>query len=95
MARFDAPAGGRAQAGTIVAVDGKSHSGTIEFKKENFVAAQGDLQKSIDVFPSNPDPVVVLRLALALDKQDKYPLFMTVYPKLKRRKNSKKRNQRS
>jgi len=47
--------------------------GTIEFKKENFVAAQGDLQKSIDVFPSNPDPVVVLRLALALDKQDKYP----------------------
>lgn len=47
--------------------------GTIEFKKENFPAAQEDLQKSIDAFPSNPDPVVVLRLALVLDKQSKYP----------------------
>jgi tetratricopeptide (TPR) repeat protein len=47
--------------------------GTIEFKKDNYAAAQGDLQKSIDVFPTNPDPVVVLRLALALDKHDKYP----------------------
>ena len=25
------------------------------------------------MFPSQPDPVVVLRLALALDKQGKYP----------------------
>ena len=47
--------------------------GTIEFKKENYPAAQEDLQKSIDAFPSQPDPVVVLRLALALDKQRKYP----------------------
>ena len=47
--------------------------GTIEFKKENYPAAQENLQKSIDAFPSNPDPVVVLRLALALDKQRKYP----------------------
>jgi tetratricopeptide (TPR) repeat protein len=43
--------------------------GTIEFKKENYAAAQENLQKSIDAFPSNPDPVVVLRLALAIDKQ--------------------------
>ncbi len=43
--------------------------GTIEFKKENYLAAQENLQKSIDAFPSNPDPVVVLRLALAIDKQ--------------------------
>ena len=47
--------------------------GTIEFKKESYPAAQEDLQKSIDAFPSQPDPVVVLRLALALDKQGKYP----------------------
>jgi tetratricopeptide (TPR) repeat protein len=47
--------------------------GTIEFKKENFAGAQDNLQKSIDAFPSNPDPVVVLRLALSLDKQGKYP----------------------
>jgi tetratricopeptide (TPR) repeat protein len=47
--------------------------GTIEFKKENYVGAQDNLQKSIDAFPSNPDPVVVLRLALSLDKQGKYP----------------------
>jgi tetratricopeptide (TPR) repeat protein len=43
--------------------------GTIEFKKENFVNAQTNLQKSIDAYPAQPDPVVVLRLALALDKQ--------------------------
>ena len=47
--------------------------GTIEFKKENYAGAQENLQKSIDAFPSNPDAVVVLRLALALDKQGKYP----------------------
>ena len=47
--------------------------GTIEFKKENYPAAQENLQKSIDAFPSNPDPVVILRLALSLDKQQKYP----------------------
>jgi tetratricopeptide (TPR) repeat protein len=47
--------------------------GTIEFKKENYAGAQENLQKSIDAFPSNPDPVVILRLALALDKQQKYP----------------------
>jgi tetratricopeptide (TPR) repeat protein len=52
--------------------------GTIEFKKDNFVAAQEDLQKSIDVYPLEPDPVVVLRLALALDKQQKYPEALKV-----------------
>jgi len=43
--------------------------GTIEYKRNNYTAAQTDLQKSIDAFPSNPDPVVVLRLALTIDKQ--------------------------
>lgn len=47
--------------------------GTIDFKKESFATAQDKLQKSIDAYPSQPDPVVVLRLALSLDKQSKYP----------------------
>jgi tetratricopeptide (TPR) repeat protein len=47
--------------------------GAIDYKKENFVAAQEDLQKAIDAYPSDPAPVDVLRLALALDKQQKYP----------------------
>jgi tetratricopeptide (TPR) repeat protein len=47
--------------------------GTINFKKDSFAAAQENLQKSIDAYPSQPDPVVVLRLALSLDKQSKYP----------------------
>jgi len=46
--------------------------GTIEFKKENFAAAQANLQKSIDAFPAQPDAVDILRLALSLDKQKKY-----------------------
>ena len=52
--------------------------GTIEFKKENYPAAQENLQKSIDAFPTNPDSVVILRLALALDKQGKYPEALKV-----------------
>jgi len=52
--------------------------GTIAFKKENFPGAQENLQKSIDAFPSQPDPVVVLRLALSLDKQQKYPEALKV-----------------
>jgi len=47
--------------------------GTIDYKKEDYPAAQENLQKSIDAYPSDPDPVVVLRLALSLDKQQKYP----------------------
>jgi tetratricopeptide (TPR) repeat protein len=52
--------------------------GTIDFKKDDFAGAQDNLQKSIDAFPANPDPVVVLRLALALDKQQKYPEALKV-----------------
>jgi tetratricopeptide (TPR) repeat protein len=47
--------------------------GTIDFKKDDFAAAQENLQKSIDAYPASPDPVVILRLALTLDKQGKYP----------------------
>jgi tetratricopeptide (TPR) repeat protein len=52
--------------------------GTIEFKKENYAAAEADLQKSIDAYPIDPDKVVILRLALALDKQQKYPEALKV-----------------
>ena len=52
--------------------------GTIAYKKENYPVAQENLQKSIDAYPSQPDPVVVLRLALSLDKQQKYPEALKV-----------------
>jgi len=52
--------------------------GTIAFKKDNYAVAQDNLQKSIDAFPSQPDPVVVLRLALSMDKQQKYPEALKV-----------------
>src|SRR3981189_3279172 len=43
--------------------------GTIEYNKNNYAAAQENLQKSLDALPSQPDSVVVLRLALSMDKQ--------------------------
>jgi tetratricopeptide (TPR) repeat protein len=46
--------------------------GTLEFKKDQFPQAEADLRKSIEAFPSQPDPVVVLRLAISLDRQEKY-----------------------
>ena len=52
--------------------------GAVEYKKEDYAAAQEDLQKSIDAYPSDPAPVDVLRLALALDKQQKYPEALKV-----------------
>ena len=52
--------------------------GVLEYRKDDFAAAETDLRKSIDAYPSQPDPVVVLRLALALDKQGKYPEALKV-----------------
>jgi tetratricopeptide (TPR) repeat protein len=46
--------------------------GTLEFKKDQFAQAETDLRKSIDAYPSQPDPVVILRLAISLDRQEKY-----------------------
>ncbi|HZE28339.1 MAG TPA: hypothetical protein VE083_13155 [Terriglobales bacterium] len=63
----------------IDAYKGQLHSfaysiiGTLEFKRDNFAAAEADLRKSIDAYPSQPDPVVLLRLAISLDRQSKYP----------------------
>ena len=52
--------------------------GTIDFKKDSYPAAAENLQKSIDAYPSDPDKVVVLRLALTLDKEQKYPEALKV-----------------
>ncbi|MFY9558625.1 MAG: tetratricopeptide repeat protein [Terriglobales bacterium] len=49
-----------------------STMGAIEYSKGNFANAQTNFQKAIDAFPSQPFPADVLRLALALDKQQKY-----------------------
>ena len=46
--------------------------GTIDFNQEKYPAAETNFRKSIDAFPQ-ADPVVVLRLALSLDKQNRYP----------------------
>ena len=47
--------------------------GTVSFNEEKYPEAETYFRKSIDALPSQPDPVVVLRLAIALDKQNKYP----------------------
>jgi len=46
--------------------------GTIYYKQENYPQAEGNLRNAIEADVANPDPVVVLRLALALDQQKKY-----------------------
>ncbi|HXX29000.1 MAG TPA: tetratricopeptide repeat protein [Terriglobales bacterium] len=47
--------------------------GTIAFNQKNYAQAEEQFRKSIDAYPAQPDPVVVLRLAIALDNQGKYP----------------------
>jgi tetratricopeptide (TPR) repeat protein len=73
----DVPAG--VQVGQVDAYKGMLRStaysvlGTIDFNQEKYPDAETNFKKSVDAFPSQPDPVVVLRLALALDKQGRYP----------------------
>lgn len=47
--------------------------GTIQYTREKYADSEGYFRKSIDAFPSQPDPLAILRLALSLDKQEKYP----------------------
>ena len=47
--------------------------GTIVYNQTKYADAETYFRKSIDAYPAQPDPVVVLRLALALDKQSRYP----------------------
>ena len=46
--------------------------GTIQYKRAQYADAEGTLRKAIEADSANPDAVVVLRLALALDQQKKY-----------------------
>lgn len=46
--------------------------GAIAFNREKYPDAEKYFHQSIDAYPSQPDPVVVLRLALSLDKQSRY-----------------------
>jgi tetratricopeptide (TPR) repeat protein len=46
--------------------------GAVNFNQEKYPEAEGFFRKSIDAYTAQPDPVVVLRLALALDKQGRY-----------------------
>lgn len=57
--------------------DAYSVLGTIEFNKSNFAGAETNYRKSIDAFPQQPDPVTILRLAIALDRENKYPEALT------------------
>jgi tetratricopeptide (TPR) repeat protein len=43
------------------------------YKQEHFAEAETKLRDAMETDAANPDPVVVLRLALALDQQKKYP----------------------
>jgi tetratricopeptide (TPR) repeat protein len=47
--------------------------GTIEYTREKYPDAEHYFHQSLDAFPAQPDPLAVLRLALSLDKQEKYP----------------------
>lgn len=52
--------------------------GTIEYNRGNFAAAEANFQKAIDAVPSDPYALDVLHLALALDKEQKYPEALKV-----------------
>ncbi len=45
--------------------------GTMYYKQEHFAEAETKLRDAMETDAANPDPVVVLRLALALDQQKK------------------------
>jgi tetratricopeptide (TPR) repeat protein len=47
--------------------------GTLSYNQDKFPDAENYYRKALDAFPSQPDPVVVLRLALTLDKEGRYP----------------------
>jgi len=53
--------------------DAYSVIGALKFSAGKFADAETNFRKSIDAFPEQPDAVVVLRLAISLDRQDKYP----------------------
>jgi len=57
----------------LVVSNAYSIMGTLSYDKGDYASAETQLRKSIDAYPPQPDPVAVLRLALTLDKQNRYP----------------------
>jgi tetratricopeptide (TPR) repeat protein len=55
-----------------------STMGAVEYNRGNYPAAETNFQKAIDAYPSDPYALDVLRLALSLDKQQKYPEALKV-----------------
>lgn len=47
--------------------------GTLAYNAKNWAEAETNLRKSIDAFPEQVDSVAVLRLAIALDNENKVP----------------------
>jgi tetratricopeptide (TPR) repeat protein len=47
--------------------------GKLSSDSKNWTEAEADLRKSIEAFPQQVDPIAVLRLAVALDMQNKIP----------------------
>lgn len=47
--------------------------GTLQYKREQYADAEVNLRKAIETDAENPDAVIILRLALALDQEKKYP----------------------
>jgi tetratricopeptide (TPR) repeat protein len=47
--------------------------GALASNAKNYPEAEADLKKSIEVLPEQVDPIAVLRLAVALDMDNKYP----------------------
>lgn len=46
--------------------------GKIQYKRQQYAEAEATLRKALEADTSNPDPVVLLSLALSLDMQKKY-----------------------
>jgi tetratricopeptide (TPR) repeat protein len=46
--------------------------GTVQYKQEHYPEAEATLKKAIEADAGNPDPVVILRLALTLDQEKKF-----------------------
>lgn len=47
--------------------------GSVSDRREKYADSENYYRQAIAADPAHPDPVIVLRLALALDKQGKYP----------------------
>jgi tetratricopeptide (TPR) repeat protein len=58
---------------SVIRSDAYSIVGTAQYNMKQYADAEGSFRKSLDALPSQPDAVVVLRLAMALEKQQKYP----------------------